>query len=41
MKVKNKASLQWLQHELDEGIDVGGNNGPYQTERLDLYKVNG
>ena len=23
----------------DEGIDVGGNNGPYrQTERLDLYK---
>ena len=26
-------------HELDEGIDVGGNNGPYrQTERLDLYK---
>ncbi|MBS6382542.1 MAG: glutamate--tRNA ligase [Veillonella dispar] len=34
-----KASLQWLGMNWDEGIDVGGNNGPYrQTERLDLYK---
>ena len=40
MKVKRiKASLQWLGMNWDEGIDVGGNNGPYrQTERLDLYK---
>lgn len=34
-----KASLQWLGMNWDEGIDVGGDNGPYrQTERLDLYK---
>ena len=34
-----KASLQWLGMNWDEGIDVGGENGPYrQTERLDLYK---
>ena len=34
-----KASLQWLGMNWDEGIDVGGNNGPYrQIERLDLYK---
>ena len=34
-----KASLQWLGMNWDEGVDVGGENGPYrQTERLDLYK---
>ena len=34
-----KASLKWLGMNWDEGVDVGGDNGPYrQTERLDLYK---
>lgn len=34
-----KASLQWLGMNWDEGIDIGGDNGPYrQTERLSLYK---
>lgn len=34
-----KDSLKWLGMNWDEGIDVGGPNGPYrQTERLDLYK---
>lgn len=32
-------SLQWLGLDWDEGIVVGGENGPYrQTERLDIYK---
>ncbi len=31
-------SLSWLGISWDEGIDVGGSNGPYrQTERLDTY----
>ena len=31
-------SLSWLGMSWEEGIDVGGNNGPYrQTERLDTY----
>lgn len=31
-------SLSWLGISWEEGIDVGGNNGPYrQTERLDTY----
>ena len=34
-----KESMRWLGLFWDEGIDVGGGNGPYrQTERLDLYK---
>lgn len=34
-----KSALKWLGMNWDEGIDVGGENGPYrQTERLDLYK---
>jgi len=34
-----KDSLKWLGLTWDEGIDVGGENGPYrQTERLDIYK---
>ncbi|MBP2637656.1 MAG: gltX [Firmicutes bacterium] len=34
-----KASLRWLGIEWDEGIDVGGEYGPYrQTERLDTYR---
>lgn len=33
-----KAALKWLGLNWDEGIDVGGENGPYrQTERLDIY----
>jgi nondiscriminating glutamyl-tRNA synthetase len=33
-----KASLKWLGIEWNEGIDVGGEYGPYrQTERLTLY----
>ena len=33
-----KDSLKWLGIDWNEGIDVGGNFGPYrQTERLDLY----
>ncbi len=34
-----KAALKWLGMDWDEGIDIGGENGPYrQTERLDIYK---
>lgn len=34
-----KDSLKWLGIDWDEGIDVGGDYGPYrQTERLDIYK---
>lgn len=34
-----KVALKWLGMDWDEGIDVGGENGPYrQTERLDIYK---
>lgn len=33
-----KAALKWLGMDWDEGIDVGGEHGPYrQTERLDIY----
>ncbi|MDA8233920.1 MAG: glutamate--tRNA ligase [Clostridia bacterium] len=33
------ASLRWLGLDWDEGIQVGGPNGPYrQTERLGIYK---
>lgn len=32
------ASLRWLGLTWEEGVDTGGNNGPYrQTERLDIY----
>ena len=34
-----KEALKWLGITWDEGIDVGGPDGPYrQTERLDIYK---
>lgn len=34
-----KEALRWLHINWDEGIDIGGDYGPYrQTERLDLYK---
>lgn len=34
-----KAALKWLGMDWDEGIDVGGEHGPYrQTERLELYE---
>src|SRR3712207_1045683 len=34
-----KESLQWLGLVWDEGIDKGGNKGPYvQSERLNLYQ---
>lgn len=34
-----KAALKWLGMDWDEGVDVGGPNGPYhQMERLELYK---
>lgn len=34
-----KDALKWLGINWDEGIDVGGPNGPYrQMERLDIYK---
>ena len=34
-----KAALKWLGIDWDEGVDAGGEYGPYrQTERLDLYK---
>lgn len=34
-----KAALKWLGMDWDEGIDVGGEYGPYrQTERLHLYQ---
>lgn len=34
-----KDALKWLGLQWDEGVDVGGNCGPYrQTERLALYK---
>ncbi len=33
-----KDALKWLGLDWDEGIDVGGDNGPYrQTERLEIY----
>ncbi len=33
------ADLRWLGIDWDEGIEVGGPNGPYrQSERLDLYR---
>jgi len=32
-------ALRWLNIQWDEGIEVGGENGPYrQTDRLDLYR---
>ncbi len=32
-------SLRWLGLDWDEGLEVGGPNGPYrQTERLEIYK---
>lgn len=34
-----KNSLKWLGINWQEGIDIGGPNGPYiQSERLDIYK---
>lgn len=34
-----KESMRWLGLDWDEGIDVGGPNGPYrQTERLAIYQ---
>lgn len=34
-----KAALKWLGMDWDEGVDIGGENGPYhQMERLDIYK---
>ena len=34
-----KAALKWLGMDWDEGVDAGGEYGPYrQTERLDLYR---
>lgn len=34
-----KAALKWLGMDWDEGVDVGGEYGPYhQMERLELYK---
>lgn len=34
-----KNALKWLNLNWDEGIDVGGNNGPYrQSERLHIYQ---
>ncbi len=34
-----KAALKWLGLNWDEGVDVGGEYGPYrQTERLGIYK---
>ncbi|MDD4769615.1 MAG: glutamate--tRNA ligase [Eubacteriales bacterium] len=33
------ASLHWLGLDWDEGLEVGGPNGPYrQTQRLEIYK---
>ena len=30
--------LHWLGIEWDEGVEIGGPNGPYrQSERLDIY----
>ncbi|MBQ6810664.1 MAG: glutamate--tRNA ligase [Firmicutes bacterium] len=35
-----KDSLRWLGMDWDEGIDVGGDHGPYrQMERLDIYNA--
>ncbi len=32
-------ALRWLNIQWDEGIEVGGDNGPYrQTERLEIYQ---
>lgn len=34
-----KEAMKWLGLDWDEGIDVGGDTGPYrQTERVDIYK---
>lgn len=34
-----KEALKWLGMDWDEGVDAGGEYGPYrQTERLDIYK---
>ncbi|HBS60592.1 MAG TPA: glutamate--tRNA ligase, partial [Firmicutes bacterium] len=34
-----KDALRWLGLNWDEGIDAGGDYGPYrQTERLDIYR---
>lgn len=34
-----KEALRWLGMDWDEGVDIGGNYGPYrQTERLAIYK---
>ncbi len=34
-----KEAMKWLGLDWDEGIDVGGETGPYrQTERVDIYK---
>ncbi|MGF7186335.1 nondiscriminating glutamyl-tRNA synthetase [Desulfitispora alkaliphila] len=34
------SSLQWLGIEWDEGVDKGGDKGPYrQTERMELYRT--
>lgn len=33
-------ALQWFGIEIDEGVGVGGENGPYrQSERRDIYRV--
>ncbi|MFQ5646669.1 MAG: glutamate--tRNA ligase [bacterium] len=35
-----KTDLKWLGLNWDEGVDVGGEHGPYrQTERIDYYKT--
>ena len=32
-------ALRWLNIDWDEGIDVGGDNGPYrQSQRMEIYK---
>ncbi len=32
-------ALRWLNIDWDEGIDVGGENGPYrQSQRMEIYK---
>jgi len=39
-EAKQMEGLRWLGIEWDEGIGVGGENGPYrQSERLDLYRT--
>ncbi len=33
-------SLQWLGIEIDEGVGIGGDHGPYrQSERRDIYRI--